>query len=120
MKRFIFVLALSLFVSMEVYGAGGDITSGVDEARADVAKWTPESITILVLTKTCKVKYQKTDASGNHIAGTKQILFKDIVDNPNTPVDETSTEFTDLIIAINSGSDIKNTITAAVKIKLGL
>ncbi len=116
MKKLILTSLFLLFTS-SVFGAGGDIDQA--EVIPDVAKWKLDTVTFLVFTKTCKVVYRKVDAS-NASRGTRQVLFQDVVDNPATPQNETRTEFTQLIQAINAGSNIKQTITNAVKIKLGI
>ena len=115
-KKLILTSLFLLFTS-SVFGAGSDINQ--TEVIPDVAKWKLDTVTFLVFTKTCKVVYRKVDVN-NASVGRKQILFQDIIDNPATPQDETSTEFTQLIQAINAGNNIKQTITNAVKIKLGI
>ncbi|KKL46131.1 hypothetical protein LCGC14_2348640 [marine sediment metagenome] len=117
MKKLILTSLFLLFTS-SVFGAGGDIDQA--EVIPDVAKWKLDTVTFLVFTKTCKVVYRKVDSNNVSVGKTRQILFQDIVDNPETPQDETNTEFTDLVQAINAGSNIKQTITNAVKIKLGI
>lgn len=98
--------------------ADGDITQ--TEVKPDVAKWQLDTVRFLVQTKTCEVTYRKVDASDNIIEGEEKILFMDRVDDPDTPEDESLTDFTDLIAAINNGSNIKTTIKNAVKLKLGI
>ena len=98
--------------------ADGDITKA--EIKPDVAKWKLDTVRFLVQTKTCEVTYRKVDASDNVVVGEEKIIFMDRVDDPDTPESEESTEFTDLIIAINNGSNIKTTIKNAVKLKLGI
>ena len=92
------------------------------EAKPDVAKWVLDTVRFLVFTKTCEVTYRKVDDAGEIVPGASEekIIFMDRPDNPETPTDESLTEFTDLVTAINNGSNIKNTITNAVKIKLGI
>lgn len=98
--------------------ADGDITQ--TEVKPDVVKWKLDTVRFLVQTKTCEVIYRKVDVSDNIVAGEEKILFIDRADNPDTPEDESSTDFTDLITAINNGSNIKTTIKNAVKLKLGI
>ena len=93
----------------------------IAEVEPDVAKWTLKSALFLVDTKTAKVVYNKRDAGNNVIPGRqKVVIFRDIADDPETPEDETVTEFTDLIAFLNSGSNLKARITTAVKTKLGI
>ena len=84
--------------------ADGDITKV--EVMPDIAKWVLEEVKFSVSDKICIVTYHKVDSSDNTISS-KFIEFKE-------------TEFTQLITAINNGSNIKTTIKNAVKIKLGL
>ena len=92
------------------------------ETKPDVVKWVLDTVRFLVFTKTCEVTYRKVDDAGEIVPGASEekIIFMDRPDNPETPTDESLTEFTDLVTAINNGSNIKNTITNAVKIKLGI
>lgn len=100
--------------------ADGDITTGVNEVKPDVTNWSLDTVLFLVNTKTCKVTYNKRDSTNASTGEQKVITFRDVADDPDTPEDESSTEFTQLVQAINNGNNIKNTITAAVKIKLGI
>ena len=92
------------------------------ETKPDVVKWVLDTVRFLVFTKTCEVTYRKVDVAGEIVPGVSEekIIFMDRPDDPETPTDESLTEFTDLATAINNGSNIKNTITNAVKIKLGI
>ncbi len=98
--------------------ADGNITKV--EVRPDVASWELDTVTFLVITKICEVTYRKVDSEGNTIGEQAKIYFRDIENNPETPEDESNTEFTQLINAINAGNNIKTTITNAVKTKLGI
>lgn len=100
--------------------ADGDITQ--IEVKPDVAKWMIDTMRFLIATKTCEVTYRKVNDVDDIVpgAGEEKVIFMDRPDNPKTPEDESLTEFTDLVTAINNGNNIKNTITNAVKIKLGI
>lgn len=118
MKKVIVLLAvLMLVMAGAVLAADGDIDQA--EVRPDVVGWQLDTVRFLVVTKTCEVVYRRVDADSKPIDGV-QILFMDIEDNPETPEDETLTDFSQLITAINNGSNIKQTIANAVKIKLGI
>jgi hypothetical protein len=119
-KLFLAVMVAGLFLTTNAFGGTGDITSGVDEVKPDVARWLMAGVQFNVTTKRCVVVYVKADSADNILDGTKSIVFQDVADDPGTPADETVTDFTDLVVAINAGSNIKQTITAAVKLKLGL
>ncbi len=115
-----FLTFISIFaLTVNIFAADGDITQA--EVRPDVVKWSLKEARFLPQTKICEIMYIKKDSGDNVIQGTREkILFMDRVDNPETPEDETLTEFTDLITAINNGSNIKTTIKNAVKLKLGI
>ena len=104
-----------------VYAFASDIEQVED--IPDIAIWRLDTVKFLVFTETCEVTYRKGYMDGADFIGSGKettIRFQNIADNPETPEDETSTEFTQIIAAINAGSNIKQTITNAVKIKLGI
>ncbi len=91
------------------------------EVRPDIAKWKISKVIFKVPERQAWVFYDKYDGSDNKIIGTEaRVLFENIADDPETPADETDNQFNQLIQSINAGSNIKNTITNAVKTKLGL
>jgi len=112
-------LALILAIAVPVFAADGDITKV--EVKPDVATYALDTVKFLVFTKTCEVTYRKVDAEGNNLGEDVKILFMNVEDDPETiDVDETDNSFSQLVTAINNNSNIKTTITNAVKIKLGL
>jgi len=117
MKKFILTLAIVLMATIG-YTATGDITKA--EVKPDVTHYRLDTVRFLVINQTCEVAYRKVDTNGDPTGGSVTVLFQNVTDDPATPDDETDTSFTDLVSAINSGSNIKTTITNAVKIKLGL
>jgi len=113
------LMLISVFVIAHIARAAvGDITKA--EVRADVASYKLDSVIFRIITRTCEVTYRKVDSSGDPVGGEVSVIFQNVIDNPDTPEDETDTSFTDLVTAINANSNIKQTITNAVKIKLGL
>ena len=116
MKKLILTVAICLIATVG-YCADGDIVN--PEVVNDVAKWQLDSFHCYVFSKSCNVVYRKVDSNDNRITETR-IIFQNVTDDPDTVEDETDTSFTDLVSAINSGSNIKTTIKNAVKIKLGL
>lgn len=117
---------IALIVSILMWALIGmcfasDIT--VDEPQPAITVWKLDTVRFLIFTKTCEVYYRKGYMDGENFIGTNKghgILFMNREDNPNTPEDETLTEFTDLINLINSEDNIKASITKAVKIKMGI
>ena len=89
------------------------------EVMPDVVRWKQYSVKILAFTQTCIIKYRKVDAS-NNLIGSKRIIFQNVVEDPKTPELEYDNSFTQLINLINNESNIKSSITKAVKIKLGI
>ncbi len=117
MKNFILTLAIVLIATIG-QTATGDISKV--EVRKDVTTYKLDTVSFRVITQTCIVQYRKVDSNGDPVGGEVQVIFQNVLDDLSTPDDESSTEFTQLISAINNGSNIKQTITNAVKIKLGL
>lgn len=117
MKKLILMSGI-LLISTFLFAADGDIPQV--EVKPDVTVWELDTVKFLVKSKTCIVTYRKVDAGGN-IAGKEfDVIFTNIPDDLETPQDETDNQFSQLITAINSGSNIKTTVTNAVKIKLGI
>ena len=118
MKLTALILAL-LLIAVPLYAADGDIDKV--EVKPDVATYALDTFKVLVFTQTAEVTYRKLDADGNSLGDEITVIFQNVVDDPETPdVDETDNSFSLLVQAINNGSNIKTTITNAVKIKLGL
>jgi len=117
MKKLGLILALILLAT-PLWAADGDILQ--TEVRPDVVKWELDTVRFLVITRTCEVDYRKVDSNGDPVGAIKRIIFQNVADDPDTPEDETSNEFTQLVNLINNGSNIKASITQAVKIKLGI
>ena len=93
----------------------------VVEEQPAITVWKLDTVRFLVFTETCEVYYRKGYMDGENFISTNKgqiIIFMNVEDNPNTPSDETKTEFTQLINLINSEDNIKDSITKAVKIKL--
>ena len=122
MRKNLFILSIICFLIAGVASLGfcadGDVT--IAEVRPDVVAYQLDTVKFLVITQTCEVTYRKVDADGNPIGEEIKVIFQNVEDNPETPEDETLTEFTQLINAINNGKNIKTTIANGVKIKLGL
>jgi len=120
MKKLMFtLLSICLLMGTPVFGADGEITKA--EVREDVVKWQLDTVRLLAITKTAEVTYRKVDASDNPVGEEKTVIFQNVTDDVDTPlIDETDNSFTQLIQAINNGSNIKQTITNAVKLKLNI
>lgn len=95
-----------------------------EEVQPDVVSWQLDTVKLLAFTETAEITYRKVDAEGVGVGEEKTILFMNKVDDPETPEDETSTEFTDFInyitTRIRANDSLKVAITKAVKIKLEL
>lgn len=117
MKRLAIGLILMLMVT-PCFAADGEIDSV--EVKPDVVKYVLDTVRFLVITQTCEVTYRKVDADGISVNEEIKVIFQNVADDPETEEDETNTEFTQLVNFINAGDNIKNSITNAVKIKLGL
>ncbi len=115
-----FIFVIGMFLSSVAFGDDGDITdASVQEVRADVTNWKLNSVKFLVFTKTIKVTYSKA-ANGTLTGEEVKVIFRNRDDDPETPEDETLTEFTDVVNAINNNDNIRETIRTVTKIKLDL
>ena len=112
------LILIALLIAVPVFGADGDIAQV--EVKPDVASYALDTVRFLVFTSTCEVTYRKVDAEGNNLGEDVKVLFKNTADDPETAEDETDNSFSQLVTAINNNSNIKTTITNAVKIKLGI
>ena len=92
--------------------ADGDITKV--KVNPDTAKEVQDTIKILLITKALIVTQRDVDGSGNPVGEETNEIFMDRADDPDTPDDESSTEFTDLITKINNEKNIELTIKNAI------
>ena len=118
MKRALLALGLIALLVSPCFAAEGDIAKA--EVKPDVVSYALDTVRFLVFTQTCEVTYRKLDADGNNLGDEVKIIFQNIADDPETEVVETKTEFNQLVNLINNESNIKSSITKAVKIKLGM
>ena len=116
--KVLLTLGLILLLTIPCFAADGDITKA--EVRPDTVKYSLDTVKFLIFTKTCVVTYRKVDANGDSVGDEVKVIFMNVEDDVDTPEDETDNSFTQLVTAINNGSNIKQTITNATKIKLGI
>ncbi len=97
--------------------ANGEITQ--TEVIPDVTNWKLSEVNFRVGERNlCKVDYKKKSAGDVDTGLKKVFLFENVADDPETPEDESSTEFTQLITKINNESNIKTSIDEACVYKL--
>lgn len=123
MTTVLILLLGSVFLIAHVARADdGDINQV--QVMPDGVKWMIDNDHDFRFTQTWKVTYRKVDIDGNSIGREKTILFRDVPDDPDTPEDETLTEYTDfrnfIETRIRAGDSKDLAITKAVKIKLGI
>ena len=122
MKKVLLTIGLILILTVSCFAADGDVP--MVEVRENVATWAIDTFKILRFTETAIVTYRKVDAIGDSLGEEFDVTFMNVVDNPDTPEDETSTEFTDfynyITTRIRANDSIKTAITKAVKVKLGI
>ena len=115
-------LGLILILTIPCFAGDGDVDQV--EVRPDVAAWSLDTFKILRYTSTAIVTYRKVDSNGDSLGEEFDVTFMNVEDNPETPEDETSTEFSDfynyLHTRIIAGDSLKTAITKAVKIKLDI
>jgi hypothetical protein len=88
----------------------------VPEVRPSITKAGIDTVKILPYNKTCIITVRFLDANGEYV-NEKQVVFINQVDNPETPEDESTTEFTDFMQGLNINRVfLKN----AIKSKLGI
>lgn len=117
-KMLLIVLILLSITAGKVFATDGNITN--TEVIPDVAFWSLDTVKFMICTKTCYIVYRKTDSDGNSTGKEITVIFRNKEDDPDTPEDETTTEFTQLINAINNNNSLKTTISNAVKLKLDI
>ena len=116
-KLFALTIGLILLAS-PVFSADGDITKA--EVKPDVVKYELDSVVLRAITKQAIITYRKVDSNGDPVGDEINVIFQNTPDDPATPEDEENNEFTQLINLINNNSNIKTSITTAVRTKLGL
>ena len=117
-----FTILLTLILTTSVFGADGDIPQV--EVIPDTANWALDTFKILRYTETAIVTYRKMDSVGDPVGEEFDVIFMNVDDDPSTPIDETSTDFTDFYTYIHTriraNDSLKTAITKAVKIKLNI
>ncbi len=115
MKKLL-ILALFLTLSIPCFAQLTSISNDRKivsvEVKPDVAIWALDTIRILYFTKTCEITYRKLDSTNTSVGEEQTFVFMDVVDNPDTEEDETSTDFTDLMANIKGIElAVKNAVT---------
>lgn len=115
----ILMLASVFLIARVARAADGDIIKA--EIQPDGVKWMLDTDKDLRFTKTISVIYRKVDANEKPIGKEIKTLFRDVPDNPDTPEDETLTEYTDfknfIETRVRAGDSRDTAIKKAVKIK---
>ncbi len=73
-----------------------------------------DTIVIHRYTNTMIVTQRDVDASGKPVGKETNEIFMDRANDPDTPEDESSTEYTDLIAEIDKGNNMELTIKNAI------
>ena len=86
------------------------------EPRAAITKMVIDTVKLLHFTRTAVITLRYIDADGKYVAETN-VIFMDVVDDETTEIDETCTDYTDLITGLGINRQfLKN----AIKVKLGV
>jgi len=121
MKKLL-LIGLILLLTVPCFAADGDIPQV--EVIPDTATWAIDTVKILRYTETAIITYRKVDSAGDPVGEEFDVIFMNVTDDPSTPQDETSTEFTDFYSYIHTRiramDSLKTAITKAVKVKLGI
>jgi len=106
MKKLLLTFILFFVISGNFINADdGDFTQ--TEVIPDVTSYRLFEVRFYVMDSRCVVQYAKIDSNGDTLKNRVTVVFA-------------GTEFTQLVTAINNGSNIRITIRNACKIKLGL
>ena len=124
MKKLVLVIFSLLLLVTPLLASDID----VNEPQPALTKWRLDTIRILAFTETAEIYYRKGWMDGDNFIGTnqgEQILFINIPDNPDTPsIDELDPQFNQFISYIQTriaaGDTLKQAVTKAVKIRLGI
>ena len=122
LKDLFFMAVVIIMLSFAGFAFASDIDQ--PEVREDISVWKLDTVRFLVFTETAEITYRKGYMDDSDFVGTGEettILFMNVEDDISTPsINEEKTEFTDLINLINNENNIKQSITKAVKFKLGI
>lgn len=101
MVKLILILFL-LFTFPTFILASGEIDIP-EETRPTINKANQDSVVILLNTKTIKVYINHGYMSGSNFIKIKErlIIWRDVVDDPDTPEDETSAKFTEFMLHLD-------------------
>ena len=124
MKKILLTIVAVAMLASFAFAEVSDIDV-TEAAPPAVTKWRIDNVRIYAFTETAIVTYRKGWLDGTDFVPSGEevtVTFSNEADQPETPADETSTEFTDLIqyiqTRIGAGDTLKQSITKAVKIKL--
>ena len=127
MKKILVTILLSAILGICLVAKAATDEIDVNEPQPALTKWKLDTVRILAFTQTAEIYFRKGYIDGSTFVGTNQghlTRFMNQVDNPETPEDETSTEFTDFIQyiqnRISAGDTLKQAIVKAVRIKEGI
>ena len=88
----------------------------VPEPRPAITKLAIDTVKLLHFTRTAVITLRYIDADGKYVAETN-VIFQDITDDPTTEIDETCTDYTDLLQGLGMN---KTFLKNAIKSKLGI
>jgi hypothetical protein len=125
MKKALLSLFILLALTSVVFAAADDIAK--TEARPSVTTYRLDTVTLAAFSEMATITYRKGYMDGTTFVSTggyEVVTFTNIADNPATPENEATTEFSQFITyiqnRIDAGDTLKVAITKACKIKLGL
>ena len=128
MKKQLLIASLICFLIAGVASMGfaqeadNAIVQSVD--IPDGAEWLLDTENKTWFTRTYTVIWRQVDSTGEPTGKEQVVRFQDVTDSPETPEDETQTDFTDvnnyLKTRIIAGDSYVLALKKACKIKLGL
>ena len=127
MKKLLLAMVVTVLMLGSIAFAEVSDIDVVEVAPPTATKWRIDQVQLYAFTQSAKIIYRKGYMDGSDFVPTGEevkIRFDNEIDQPDTPEDETKTEFTDLInyihTRVGAGDTLKQAITKAVKIKLGI
>lgn len=126
MKKLLLTVVAVIMLGSFAFAEVSDIDV-VEVAPPTATKWRIDQVQLYAFSTSAKIIYRKGWMDGGVFTPTGEdaiIRFDDEVDNPETVENEEKTEFTDLInyiqTRVGAGDTLKQAITKAVKVHLGI
>jgi len=116
LKDLCFIAVVIAVITFGVHCFAQDEIDITPEPRPSINKVAIDTVRILHFTNTCEITLRYLDENGDYVRE-ETLIFQNVEDNPDTPEDETKTEYTQLM----TGLEINKTfLKNAIRVKLGI